>query len=134
MEPSAEADVSSKSLVSKWDGGEGRARRLLATIDCCLGSFFLHDFNFQTSSLAFIFSAALSHCTSAFFSSFTMASASLEDRFEQITIHDDNNENGTTTSYHKSKVSAQTAAANIQLMVLGLSFGCHLNNRPRARQ
>lgn len=40
----------------------------------------------------------------AFFLSYTMASASLEDRFEQITIHDDN-DNG-APSYHKSKVSA----------------------------
>lgn len=37
-----------------------------------------------------------------FFSSNTMASASLEDRFDQINIHDDH-ENG-ATSYHKSKV------------------------------
>jgi hypothetical protein len=55
-------------------------------------------------------SLPLSLHPSAFFSSFTMASASLEDRFEQITIHDDNNENG-ATSYHKSKVSAQTVIA-----------------------
>jgi hypothetical protein len=41
-----------------------------------------------------------------------MASATLEDRFEQITIHDDNNENG-ATSYHKSKVSAQTMIAEL---------------------
>jgi hypothetical protein len=63
-------------------------------------------------SLCALSLSPLSRSHSAFFLSFAMASATLEDRFEQITIHDDNNENG-ATSYHKSKVSAQTMIAEL---------------------
>lgn len=61
-----------------------------------------------------------------------MASASLEDRFEQITIHDDN-DNG-AQSYHKSKVSAYILIVELRLTVLGLCISSYIDDRPWTRQ